>query len=147
MPTTKKSNALSDIEKEALRETMRERKKQPKVGSPEEREQGESDVEAKIAEMQPADRAMATKIHEIVASTAPDLVPRTYYGMPAYAKDGKVILFFQSKDKFKVRYSTLGFQPEAKLDDGEMWPTSFAVTELTPMVEKRIVELVRKAAS
>ena len=147
MPATKKSSALSDIEKEALRETMKERKRQPKAGSPEEREQGEKDVKAKIAEMKPADRAMATKIHEIIASTAPELVPKTYYGMPAYAKDGKVILFFQSKDKFKVRYSTLGFQPEAKLDDGTMWPTSFALMELDAANEKRLTELVKKAVS
>ena len=145
MPT-KKSETLSDVEKEALRETVKERKKQPKAGSPEEREQGEADIQAKIAEMPPADRAMAKKIHELVAKNAPAFVPRTWYGMPAYARDGKVICFFQSKDKFKVRYSTFGFQPDAKLDDGDMWPTEFAVITLTPAVEKRIAELVKKAA-
>lgn len=142
-----KSDALSDVEKEALRETVRERKKQPKAGSPEEREQGESDVQAKIAEMPPDDRALAARIHELVAENAPSLVPRTFYGMPAYSRDGKVICFFQAKAKFKVRYSTFGFQPDAKIDDGDMWPVAFAVSDLTPAVEKRIVELVKKAAS
>ena len=92
---------------------------------------------------------MAARIHAIVTDAAPALVPRTYYGMPAYAKDGKdgkVICFFQPKSKFKVRYSTFGFQPDASIDDGEMWPIAFAVTELTPGVEARIAELVKKAA-
>ena len=88
---------------------------------------------------------MAARIHALVLDAAPDLVPRTYYGMPAYAKDGKTICFFQPKSKFKVRYSTFGFQPEAKVDDGELFPVAFAVMELTPAAEKRIVELVKKA--
>ena len=88
---------------------------------------------------------MAERIHELVAKAAPSLVPRTYYGMPAYAKDGKVICFFQAKSKFKVRYSTFGFQPEARIDDGEMWPVAFAVSELTPGAEARLVALVKKA--
>jgi uncharacterized protein YdhG (YjbR/CyaY superfamily) len=138
---------LSDVEREALKETLQERKRAPRRGSPEERAQGERDIEAKIAEMVPSDRAMAERIHELVTSAAPELVPRTFYGMPAYAKDGKVICFFQPAAKFKVRYSTFGFQPDAKLDDGEMWPASFALTRLTPAAEKRIVELVRRAAS
>jgi uncharacterized protein YdhG (YjbR/CyaY superfamily) len=92
------------------------------------------------------DRAIAARIHELVLATAPQLVPRTFYGMPAYAKDGKVIYFFQAKWKFKVRYSTFGFQPDARLDDGEMWPVAFALTSLTAAGEKRIAELVRKAA-
>jgi uncharacterized protein YdhG (YjbR/CyaY superfamily) len=92
------------------------------------------------------DQAIATRIHELVIATAPHLVPRTFYGMPAYAKDGKVICFFQAKSKFKVRYSTFGFQPDARLDDEEMWPVAFAVTSLTPAGEKRIAGLVRKAA-
>jgi uncharacterized protein YdhG (YjbR/CyaY superfamily) len=92
------------------------------------------------------DRALAARIHEIVIATAPELVPRTYYGMPAYAKDGKVICFFQAKSKFKVRYATLGFQPDALLDDGDMWPAAFAITNMTAANEKRIAELVKKAA-
>ena len=89
---------------------------------------------------------MATRIHDIVRATAPQLVPRTFYGMPAYARDGKVICFFQSKAKFKVRYSTLGFQPDARLDDHQMWPVAFALTSLTAADEQRIAELVKKAA-
>jgi uncharacterized protein YdhG (YjbR/CyaY superfamily) len=148
MPTksaAKSSKVISDIEKEALRETIRERKAQSRRRAGNEREEGENEVQAKIAELVPAERAMAKRIHELVTSAAPSLVPRTYYGMPAYAKDGKVICFFQAKSKFKVRYSTFGFQPDAMLDDGEMWPVAFAVTKLTPADEKRISELVKKA--
>jgi uncharacterized protein YdhG (YjbR/CyaY superfamily) len=89
---------------------------------------------------------MASRIHALVTQAVPAYVPRTYYGMPAYARDGKVICFFQPKSKFKVRYSTFGFQPEARIDDGEMWPVAFALAELTPAAEKRLVELVKKAA-
>ena len=99
----------------------------------------------RIAEMPPADKALAKKIHEIVTTTAPSLEPKTWYGMPAYAKDGKVICFFQSGAKFKARYATLGFQPDAKLDSGDMWPTSFALTKLTAADEKKIAALVKKA--
>jgi len=106
---------------------------------------GESDVLAKIAEMEPADRALAERIHAIVKEAAPDLAPRTWYGMPAYAGDGGVVLFFQSAQKFKSRYSTLGFSDKANLDDGAMWPTSFALTTLTPAEEERIAALVRRA--
>ncbi|HUR16533.1 MAG TPA: hypothetical protein VMZ33_04565 [Candidatus Limnocylindrales bacterium] len=144
---SKSGEVWTDEERAAMQESARERKKAAKAGSPGEREQGESDVQAKIAEMPQDDRKMAARIHELVTSAAPDLVPRTYYGMPAYAKDGKVVCFFQAKSKFKVRYSTFGFQPDAKLDEGEIWPTSFAVVELTAPVEKRLTELVRKAAS
>jgi len=140
-------DVLSDVERAAMQETIRERKKAAKLSPEAARAQGEADVQAKIAEMAEADRAIAARIHEIVLGTAPDLVPRTFYGMPAYAKDGKVICFFQAKSKFKVRYSTLGFQPDARLDDGEMWPVGFALTSLTAAGEKRIAELVRKAAS
>lgn len=139
-------NVLSDEERAAMRETVLERKKAAKLSPEEARAQGEDDVLAKIAEMAEADRALAARIHEIVRATAPDLVPRTFYGMPAYAKDGKVICFFQAKSKFKVRYSTLGFQPDARLDDGEMWPVAFALTSLSAAGEKRIGELVKKAA-
>jgi uncharacterized protein YdhG (YjbR/CyaY superfamily) len=143
----RKPKVFSDIEREAMQETVRERKAASRRGSRDERAEGERDVRAKIAELPAPDRAMATRIHELVLSAAPSLVPRTFYGMPAYAKDGKVICFFQAKAKFKVRYSTFGFQPEAHLDDGEMWPTSFALLELTPRAEARITELVKKAVS
>ena len=139
-------SALSDEERAAMQETIRERKKAAKLTPEEARAAGEADVQAKIAEMAEDDRAIATRIHEIVLATAPDLVPRTFYGMPAYAMDGKVICFFQAKSKFKVRYSTFGFQPDARLDDEEMWPVAFAVTSLTAAGENRIAELVKKAA-
>jgi uncharacterized protein YdhG (YjbR/CyaY superfamily) len=106
---------------------------------------GESDVLAKIAAMQERDRAMAERLHAIVKDTAPALSPRTWYGMPAYAKDGKVVCFFQSGEKFKTRYATFGFSDTANLDKGAMWPVAFALRELTPTEEKRIRELVRKA--
>ncbi|HEX7345983.1 MAG TPA: hypothetical protein VF253_04280 [Candidatus Limnocylindrales bacterium] len=147
MATRTKEKVWSDVEQEAAKETARERKRQAKRSPEEARTEGEKEVQAKFAEMPPEDRRIATRIHEIVAVEAPAFVPRTFYGMPAYAKDGKVICFFQSKAKFKVRYSTLGFQPDARIDDGEMWPVAFAVIELTPAVEKRIAELVRKAAA
>ena len=129
-----------------MQETIRERKKAARRSPEEQRIEGEADVQAKIAEMADEDRALAARIHEIVTTTVPDLVPRTFYGMPAYAKDGKVVCFFQSKAKFKVRYSTLGFQHDARLDEGEIWPVAFAVTSLTPAGEKQIAELVKKAA-
>jgi uncharacterized protein YdhG (YjbR/CyaY superfamily) len=139
-------NVWSKEERAAMQESAQERKKTAKLSPEELRAEGEADVQAKIAEMPADDRAMAARIHEIVIATAPELVPRTYYGMPAYAKDGKVICFFQAKSKFKVRYATLGFQPDALLDEVDMWPTAFAVTRLTAVTEKRIAELVRKAA-
>ncbi len=139
-------NVLSDEERAAMQETIRERKKAAKLTPEEARIQGEADVQVKIAEMAEDDRAIAARVHEIVRATAPGLVPRTFYGMPAYAKDGKVICFFQAKSKFKVRYSTLGFQPDARLDEGEMWPVAYALKSLTAAGERRIAELVRKAA-
>jgi uncharacterized protein YdhG (YjbR/CyaY superfamily) len=108
---------------------------------------GESDVLAKIAEMQERDRAMAERLHALIKASAPSLSPRTWYGMPAYAKDGKVVCFFQSAQKFKTRYATLGFSDKASLDDGAMWPTAFALTELTAAVEARIAALVKQAVS
>jgi uncharacterized protein YdhG (YjbR/CyaY superfamily) len=131
-----------------MQATVRERKKAARLDPQEVRAAGEADVQAAIAELPDEhDRAMAVRIHELVLATAPGLVPRTFYGMPAYAKDGKVICFFQAKSKFKVRYSTLGFQPDAWLDhEAEMWPVAFALTRLTAANEKRIVGLVRKAA-
>ena len=109
------------------------------------RAEGESDVLAKIAEMPERDRAMAERLHAIIKASAPGLSPRTWYGMPAYAKDGKVVCFFQSAHKFKSRYATLGFSDRANLDRGAMWPTSFALKELTAAEEKKIAALVRKA--
>ena len=108
---------------------------------------GEADVLAKFAEMPEADRAIAEHIHAIIKDSAPELLPRTWYGMPAYAKDGKVVCFFQGADKFKVRYATFGFNEDANLDDGRMWATSFALKELTAAEEERIAALVKKAVS
>jgi uncharacterized protein YdhG (YjbR/CyaY superfamily) len=108
---------------------------------------GESDVLAKIAEMADSDRALAERLHALIKETAPALVPRTYYGMPAYAKDGKVLCFFQPAQKFKTRYATLGFDDVANLDDGDLWPVAFGIKEWTPAVEKRVVALVQQAVS
>ena len=136
----KKSKGFSAEERAAMRERARELKAEAEGAA------GEADVLAKIAEMPKADRVMAERIHAIVKATAPDLSPRTWYGMPAYSKDGKVLCFFKSADKFKSRYATLGFSDVANLDDGAMWPTDFALKELTPAEEKRIVALLKKAA-
>ena len=125
------------------RAAMKERAKELKASA--NRAEGERDLLGKIAEMPPPDRAMAEKIHSIVTSTAPDLWPRTWYGMPAYTKGGKVICFFKSADKFKTRYATFGFEESAKIDVGTMWPTSFGLTKLTPADEKKIAALVKKA--
>ena len=143
----KSDNVFTDEERAAVQVTARERKSQARLSPEEEREAGEQEVRAKIAEMPSPDREMGERIHALVTKTAPVLVPRTYYGMPAYAKEGKVICFFKPASKFKVRYSTFEFQPDARLDDGEMWPVSFAVTKLTAEVETRIAELVEIAAS
>ncbi len=105
----------------------------------------EADVLAKIAAMPEPDRTMAQRLHSLIRASAPDLSPRTWYGMPAYAKDGHIVCFFQNSGKFKTRYATLGFSDRAKLDDGAMWPTSFALGELTPAVEESIAALVRRA--
>jgi uncharacterized protein YdhG (YjbR/CyaY superfamily) len=129
------SKGLTAEEKAAMRETIRERK------SP----GGEKEVLAKIAEMSESDRVMAERIHAIVKASAPDLVPRTWYGMPAYAKDGKVVCFFQDAQKFKARYATFGFNDAAKLDKGAMWPVAFALKELTAAEEKKIAALVKRA--
>jgi uncharacterized protein YdhG (YjbR/CyaY superfamily) len=139
-------DVFSEEERAAIQETIRERKKAAKLKPAEARAAGEADVRAAIVGMSEDDRAMATRVHEIILEAAPDLVPRTFYGMPAYARDGRVVCFFQAKAKFKVRYSTLGFQPDARLDEGEMWPVAFALTGLTAAGEKRIAELVKKAA-
>ena len=145
--SAKKANVWTDEERAAMQESARERKAASRRGKGDERAEGEADLRAKIAEMPEPERAMAERIHQLVTDSAPVLVPRTYYGMPAYSKDGKTICFFQPASKFKVRYSTFGFQPEAAIDDGDMWPNAFAVIKLTPEVEARIVELVKKAVT
>jgi uncharacterized protein YdhG (YjbR/CyaY superfamily) len=128
-----------------MKEHARELKAAAKRGAA--RADGDADVLAKIAEMPKSDRAMAERIHAVVKASAPDLVPRTWYGMPAYSKDGKVVCFFQAADKFKARYATFGFNDTANLDDGAMWPTSWALTKLTAADEKKIGALVKKAVS
>jgi uncharacterized protein YdhG (YjbR/CyaY superfamily) len=140
---------FTEAERAAVAATARERKAASGRSPAEERAEGLRDVQESLARMPADDRAMGERIHELVTDAVPALVPKTYYGMPAYAtegKNGKVIAFFKAKSKFKVRYSTFGFQPDARLDDGEMWPTEFAVIDLTPDVQKRIAELVKKAA-
>jgi uncharacterized protein YdhG (YjbR/CyaY superfamily) len=139
------STVWTDEERAAMKESVRERKAASHRSPVDERADGERDVRAKIAEMPTADRVMAERIHELVTTTAPSLAPKTYYGMPGYARDGRVICFFKPASKFKVRYATFEFQPDARIDDGEMWPVAFAVIELTPRAEARIAELVRKA--
>jgi uncharacterized protein YdhG (YjbR/CyaY superfamily) len=144
---TTRSAGLSAEERAAMKETLRERRVAASRGPGAGDADWERDVLAKIGEMAEPDRAMARRIHDIVKASAPGLSPRTWYGMPAYTKDGKVVCFFQSGQKFKSRYATLGFQDKASLDDGAMWPTAFALTELTPAVEARIAALVKQAAS
>jgi uncharacterized protein YdhG (YjbR/CyaY superfamily) len=143
--TAEPAAGFTDEEKAAMQEAVRERKAAARRSPAEERTQGEADVLAKIAEMTGPDRAMAERLHAIVKAAAPDLSPRTWYGMPAYARDGNVICFFQSAAKFKSRYATLGFNDRAHLDDGAMWPTSYALKELTAAEEARIAALVKKA--
>jgi hypothetical protein len=128
-----------------MRERAQETKTAARRGSRRTKADGESDVLAKIAEMPEHDRAIAERLHTIIKAAAPGLTPRTWYGMPAYAKDGKVVCFFQSGHKFKTRYATLGFSDKANLDDGAMWPNAFALKELTAAEEARIGALVKKA--
>jgi uncharacterized protein YdhG (YjbR/CyaY superfamily) len=137
----KKSKGFTDEERAAMKERAQELKAEAR------RADGESALLAKIAEMQGPDRAMATRLHAIVKASAPALSPKTWYGMPAYTKDGKVVCFFQSAEKFKSRYATFGFSDEANLDEGDMWPTAFALKELTATEEARIGALVKKAVS
>ena len=136
----------TDEERAAMKEHAQELKRAKARGKVS-RADGEADVLAKIAEMPASDRAMAERIHAVVMATAPDLVPRTWYGMPAYAKDGKVLCYFQAAAKFKARYATFGFDASANLDDGAMWPTSWALTKLTVADEKKIGDLVKQAVS
>ena len=140
-----RSTTFSDEERGAMKERAKELKSEARANK--NKAEGESDVLAKIAEMPEPDRAMAKRLHEIVKANAPALAPKTWYGMPAYAKEGKVVCFFQSADKFKSRYATFGFSDEANLDEGAMWPTAFALTKLTAADEARIGALVKKAES
>jgi uncharacterized protein YdhG (YjbR/CyaY superfamily) len=140
-PTQKKSKGFTAAERAAMKERARELKAEARKAD------GDPDVVAKIAEMRPPDRAMAKRLHAMIKASAPELSPRTWYGMPAYAKDGKVVCFFQSAEKFKARYATLGFNDAANLDEGAMWPTAFALKELTAAEEARIVALVKRAVS
>jgi len=132
-------------EKAAMKERAKEMKAEARRSA--DKADGERDVLAKIAEMPGPDRAMAERLHALIKASAPVLSPKTWYGMPAYAKDGKVVCFFKAADKFKSRYATFGFEEDANLDEGTMWPTSFALTELTAADEARIGALVKKAAS
>jgi uncharacterized protein YdhG (YjbR/CyaY superfamily) len=143
--TDKKSRGFTDEEKGAMKERAQELKADARRGPRAKRADGESDLLAKIAEMPKPDRAMAKRLHAIIKASAPGLSPKTWYGMPAYAKDGKVVCFFQSADKFNSRYATFGFNDTANLDEGAMWPTSFALKELTATEEARIGALVKKA--
>ena len=138
----KSSDGFTAEERAAMKERARELKAAARGTT---KADGERDVLAKIAEMPEPDRSMAERLHEIVKASAPDLSPKTWYGMPAYAKDGKVVCFFQSAQKFKARYATFGFSDEATLDKGAMWPTSFSLKELTPAEEAKIAALVKKA--
>jgi len=139
--TKRKSAGFSAEERAAMKERAQELKAEARKAD------GESALLAKVAEMKGPDRAMAERLHAIITASAPELDPKTWYGMPAYAKDGKVLCFFQSAEKFNARYATFGFSDEANLDDGGMWPTSFALKELTTADEARIEALVKQAVS
>ncbi len=139
----KQPRTFTDEERAAMQERARELKAEARAQK--DKAAGERDVLAKIAEMPEPDRSMAMRIHAIVTASAPDLVPRTWYGMPAYARDGKVVCFFQPASKFNTRYATFGFNDAAHLDDGAMWPTAFALTALTAAEAERIGALVRRA--
>jgi uncharacterized protein YdhG (YjbR/CyaY superfamily) len=141
----KNDTGFSAEERAAMKERAKELKAEERANK--DRAAGESDLLAKIAEMPEHDRLMAARIHEIIKAEAPTLWPKTWYGMPAYARDGKIVCFFQSAAKFNARYATFGFNDTANLDEGAMWPTSFALKELTPAEEARIAALVKKAVS
>lgn len=145
-PSDKKSKGFTDDERAAMQERAQELKTEARRGK-KDKPDGESDVLAKIAEMVESDRAMAQRLHEIIKANAPDLSPKTWYGQPAYAKDGKIVCFFQPAQKFNTRYATLGFSDAANLDEGDLWPVAFALKDLTPTEEARIIALVKKAVS
>ena len=142
-PAKRTADGWTAEERAAMKERAKEMKAEARANK--NKADGENDVLAKIAEMRGSDRAMAKRLHEIVKESAPDLSPRTWYGMPAYAKDGKVLCFFQSAQKFNSRYATFGFSDEANLDKGAMWPTSYALKELTAADEAKIAALVKRA--
>ena len=143
--TQKSAKGFTDEERAAMKERAQELKAEARANK--DKAEGESAVLAKIAEMPDPDRAMAKRLHAIIKASAPALSPTTWYGMPAYAKDGKVVCFFQSAQKFNTRYATFGFNDAANLDEGAMWPTSFALKELTAAEEERIAALMKKAVS
>ena len=148
MVEKKATGSFSKAEQEAMKERAREAKlEERRLKGENLKAADEAEVLAKIAAMDPADRAIAERVHAIVAKAAPDLDAKTWYGMPAYARDGKTICFFQDAGKFKARYATLGFSDLANLDDGEMWPSSFALIKMTPAVERQIAELLKRAVS
>ena len=144
-PKTKSTQGFTDEERAAMKERAKELKAEARANK--DRAEGESEVLAKIAELPEPERAMANRLHEIIKASAPALSPKTWYGMPAYAKDGKIVCFFQSAQKFNTRYATLGFSDVANIDEGAMWPTAFALTELTAAEEARIGALVKRAVS
>lgn len=146
-PDAKSYDGFDEEERAAMKERAQELKADSRRGTRAAKPDGESEVLGKIAEMSEPDRGIAERLHAIIKENAPELSPKTWYGMPAYAKDGKVVCFFQPADKFKARYPTLGFNDPANLDDGNMWPTSYALTKLTPADEAKIVGLVKKAVS
>jgi hypothetical protein len=137
----KERAGFTDEERAAMKERARESRRRSSSTA----EEGEAEVLGKIAEMAPADRALAERVHAVIKAAAPELAARTWYGMPAYAKDGKVVCYFQNAGKFKARYSTLGFSDSARLDEGAMWPNAYALTQLSAADEERITALVRKA--
>jgi uncharacterized protein YdhG (YjbR/CyaY superfamily) len=141
----KASKGFTDDEKGAMKERAKELKAEARASK--DRAEGESDVLTKIAEMPESDRIMAERLHALIKASAPLLSPKTWYGMPAYAKNGKIICFFQAADKFKARYATFGFNEDANLDEGAMWPTSWALTKLTAADEAKIGALVKKAVT
>ncbi len=143
----KRHEGFTDEERAAMKERVQEMKAAARRGPRADKADGESAVLAKIAEMPEPDRAMGKRLHAVIKASAPALSPRLWYGMPAYARDGKVVCFFQSAQKFKTRYATVGFSDEANLDEGAMWPTAFALTNLTAADEARIGALVKKAVS
>jgi uncharacterized protein YdhG (YjbR/CyaY superfamily) len=146
MAKTETSGGLSEFEREAVKQRAKELREQEKAGK--NRAAGQKLLDEAIAQLEPEDKVLAEGLRKVVTEVAPELMPKTYYGMPGYANsDGKMVVFIQPAKKFKTRYATLGFEDKANLDDGDMWPTAFAVREWTPAVEKRITELVRKAIS
>jgi uncharacterized protein YdhG (YjbR/CyaY superfamily) len=145
MPATQKTaKVFSDDERDAMKERAKEQKAEARRGA--DQAAGLADVLAKIADLPAPDKAMAERLHALITAAAPNLSAKTWYGMPAYAKDGKLVVFFKPASKFNSRYATLGFEEAAQLDDGSMWPTSYAITKLTPADETKITAMVKKAA-